>query len=203
MKRLLLCFLLTPIISFPQNRISGLGPFKIGTTSLQDLEKIMTDQHQSLSGELQEDSITYIYKGDIFDLGAMTVNNLALSFYKDTLYKIECDCSQQLNEGLELKYGKAKMVVEHKTIHCRSGLKIDYTETETFISSTYLTATPHIGANRTQGIYFNDECKKRAFDNLTIVNIKTDAISSLAYQRKRERKELARKDSLKKQLSGL
>lgn len=202
MKRLII-FLLLPSIGLGQASFSGLGPFKLSKTTSRDLEKIMTDQHQNFEGEPQEDSADYVFKSDLFDIGILKITNVKLRFFHDTLYSIDCNCSKELHEALELKYGKASITSTTKIIHCRSGLKIDYSERENSLTYHYQVRAGWIIAERVVGVYFNEKCEKRPIDALQIYN---KVLTERVYKRELQRKsveDLRRRGSLKKKLDVL
>ena len=103
--------ILLPIASFSQNKIEGLGIFKVGKTLFSQIPKIA----DTSEGRLAVSQTDYIgiqnYHAGWYQIANLWIEDLDLSFYHDTLYFITCKFSDSLKRLIELKYGTGTMVM--------------------------------------------------------------------------------------------
>lgn len=161
MKYLIVISILFTSVSYGQNKIDGIGPFKIGKTLASQLPTFADTSAGRLKKRLPEKVGTdYWYAGWYF-LGGMWVEDLSLTFFKDTLYSIECRWGDSLQMALKAKYGNGRSYYQEKVITCRTGLKIVYTEKERSLITSYPTVSGNISAFSILESYFDENCQKQ------------------------------------------
>jgi hypothetical protein len=174
MKKILVV-LFIPMASFAQNKIDGLGPFKIGKTLCSKIPSFADTSQGRLFYAKSEYPKTETWYAGYYQIAGMWIEDLTLVFYHDTLYSITCRGSDSLDLALSAKYGQGKITTPpDKIVKCRTGLKIEYTEEEKHMYVNYPTTNKNITAIRMFGDFFDDECKKVYFNTYTILNNKTE-----------------------------
>lgn len=200
MKRIFFIFLL-PIIVNAQNKIDGLGPFKIGKTLCSKIPTFADTTAGRLFYAQSTFSNTETWYAGYYQIAGMWIQDLTLEFFHDTLYSIKCTGSDSLDLALTAKYGKGIMTVPpDKMIKCRTGLKIEYTETEEHFYINYPTANKNISAIRIFGQYFDDECKKQYHNSFYITNNKTESRVMAEYYSEQDRNQKKKEQDLNKKL---
>ncbi len=135
MKKLfLIIWLILPLFCLSQNKISGIGLFKLGDTKKKildslvkvtgiqiseiDSEEYFTQISQSkLKGVLRCKNANNIIRCPLvddylmhsFNLLDVELNEIGFRFYNDTLYEFVCLVTEDLRKLLNTKYGKAKV----------------------------------------------------------------------------------------------
>ncbi|GAB3539422.1 hypothetical protein [Spirosoma fluminis] len=139
-----------------QNKVEGLGPFKIGQTTItiiDDLAKEMRTKIQIIdsrnrfkaaSGKLYEivnnpknpdespSDAKLCSKARVFMVGSYKVadiklEHIILTFLNDKLIYLRCDGSNTLDDAFDVKYGKSKLEAEQKPSANCGGLEKTYT----------------------------------------------------------------------------
>lgn len=216
MKKITLIVLLSisSIIAKSQEKFYGIGKLKIGsdTSTLIQLAKDNGLSLVKVKGFLdayrtKEGTYSRLYAGKeyipdasmvpevaVFKLGDIkvadiTINNICVKYYKNSLYYFNSDYSSELNQAMELKYTDFKKRTERDTVSCinkATGNKYDL-EGIMFYSNWVngdVTATTAIGS------YYNDKCQKNILSYVKYVNRDIDRlVSSLETKIKQEEKE--------------
>lgn len=186
----------------PNSLIEGINIYKLGSYKFSDLEAqidLSKDASEIFKGK------SYCDRSKVFKLknrliSGIKVKELELSFYDDSLYKIEVAPGLKMSEALELKYGQPLTVREQKKIVCRhtlSGIESERTEETTYKRWKN-------GLIQVQGIYssyFDSKCKPQF---ISLVEIYDSAISEEVricakskYEKTEEEKRKKRLESLK------
>ncbi|HLX93403.1 MAG TPA: hypothetical protein VKR32_17080 [Puia sp.] len=196
-----LLFLLLPIFSFAQERINGLGLFKIGRTLSSKIASV--GDTTKLYYAVPEDSVTELWAADHYPIAGITVENLKLTFFKDTLYSIECEFSDELKDALTAKYGNPKISKKAKIITCRNGLGITYNETEETFTTSFPTVSSRITASGIVSAYFNDKCEKQYLNFYLVADELISRRVTIANNKFDAKKDRQAQQKLKKKLDGL
>jgi hypothetical protein len=169
----------------------GFGKFKIGKTTIQELQEtdstytwfmkidntIDTLTGNGIDNSQYGEEFTYglIYSGLFYGKNAQMglvkgykVNeervNLILVFSKDTLAQITTsEFSMEIREQWVLKYGDGTLSTRNKIVKCTSKYG-DYSETETYSTVSWGSPTSKIQATWEFDVYFDSKCKKQYMD---------------------------------------
>lgn len=194
MKKAIAIILLFPFSLLAQNKISGLGPFKIGQTLSSKIASFADTSKGRLYYAEPADSFTERWSAGYYQIAGMWIEDLDLKFYKDTLYSIACKYSDSLKMALVAKYGQGAIKSDQKNIKCRTGLKVSYDEQEKTFFTYYPTNSKDISAWTVVGKWFNDKCEPEYLFTYNIISNrvekKVDALIE-AKQRKEERDKQA------------
>lgn len=236
MKQLLLLIFLAPISSFCQSKIDGIGPFRIGRTTIDIIDQIVKEKNvkvkQSSSGldtyapegyllkktknifilidpklgeikhpELRHDPNVKIYFIDYFEISGISISKLFLSFYKDTLYSVYADGSNELTEAMTLKYGQPKIESKVSKVKCSNRIAGEFEVEEKNYTSEWTTGIDSIKATSYSSIYYNDKCEKRFLSFFSIENNKLSERIRINEQDFEAKKEIENLKEKKKSLS--
>ena len=193
---LLFCFgnsLLSQIKTVPLTMPSpaGFGKFKIGKTTIQELNSIdstytwfmkMDNTIDSLTGDGIDNSefadefayaliYSHSFYGETAKMGLVKDYkisdekvNLILVFFKDTLAQITTsNFSIKIKEQWELKYGEGVLKTRNKIVKCTSKYG-DYTETSSYNTFSWGSPTSKIYAIWEFDEYFDSKCEKQYRD---------------------------------------
>lgn len=133
------------------------------------------DYHAKMSDNVRTFYLNY-YKA-----GGVDINNLYLTFYKDTLIEISCDDplgldSLTIGKAFKQKYGEpASMVTSKKPIVCQNGYGAVFNYEESSVLFTWYSKKPNITASEYYGITYKD-CKSSSFNSFTITDDKKTKI---------------------------
>ncbi len=178
---------------------TGFGKFKIGKTTIQELNNLdssytwfmkINNKIDSLTGaeieySLFGDEFTYgliysgIFYGQEVKMGlvkdyiiADDKANLILLFFKDTLVQITTtEFTSTIRELWNLKYGEGNLKTRTKIITCNSKYG-DYTETETYNTFSWESPISKVQAIWEFDTYFDSKCKKQYTNYFQIKNPK-------------------------------
>lgn len=203
MKRLIITLLLFPHLLFAQNKISGLGPFKIGQTLSSKIASFADTSSGRLYYAEPADSFTERWAAGYYQIAGMWVEDLDLKFYKDTLYSIECKFSDSLRMALVAKYGEGIVKSQQKSVKCRTGLKISYSEQEKTFFTYYPTTSGHISACTIVGKWFDDNCQERYLSKYKIVDNRDENKIYSLNEAKRRKEDRDKQAVLKNKLTDL
>jgi|SRR5579863_2889834 len=175
-----------PLVALTQNKMDGLGPFKIGKTLKSDISN-STEAAYSIFTEISKaDDIDVDLRADYFVLAGITIHDLQLIFFNDTLYSILCDASDSFVLALKTKYGNGIIQPHPKDDgKCTLG---SFSEHSYMI--TYPTTDYAIEASLMTGYFFDTECKKHRRGIFQITNMVT-------YSRMQNKKHQEFKEKLK------
>lgn len=189
-----------PLVASAQNKISGLGPFKIGQTLSSKIASFADTSAGRLYYAQPEDSLTERWAAGYYQIAGMWIEDLDLRFYKDTLYFIECKFSDSLRMAISAKYGDGVVTIKHNSVKCRTGLKISYDEQEKTYFTHYPTTSKNISAWAIVGNWFNDECKEEYRSNYFIVNERTEQKINAINDARTKKEEKDKQTALKSKL---
>ncbi|ARK10101.1 hypothetical protein A6C57_06970 [Fibrella sp. ES10-3-2-2] len=194
MKHILLFLFLCPSLVYPQiPKIEGIGPLKIGKTSVAvigDLAneraatvEVITDiplmpnvrgiyqVMASASGEPSAHATqcpqTKVYLIGRYEVAGIRLEKMFLTFYGGVLISITCDGNDELSDALKTKYGPPKVTVSSKEITCRyvyGGNEVKNRE-ET-ISSRWINGD--LVATETQTKFYDSSCRPIFLHSLNI-----------------------------------
>jgi len=135
-------------------------------------------------------------------INELYINELELIFYKNKLIKFSSKCSSELNEALNIKYGKADVKVEHKDkvfTFVNTGAKI--TKTEDTYYSTWDVNSLEIKCSSMLWKYYDDNGKEKYINDFEFYDIKlmkeVSEQEDIINKRIRDRENEAKKSSLK------
>lgn len=180
MKKLLLILLLSPIISFAQEKIDGIGAYKINKSIVSALDTMgiadgLTEVIIDSSDEYNFDAPFYS-KHKIFKLAqiyfpSFTLKDITLEYYNDTLFSIYIhDYDKEFEDILTAKYGDPKVVTKSKGINCIYKLTGAKTQEEA-ISWTRYYRNDKITANTYLSKDFDDKCQPTYFQGFFIYDV--------------------------------
>lgn len=160
MKTTITAVLLYMSISGFSQKIDGIGPFRLGKTLINEVRVYCDTMHQSV----QWDTIPTTgktMKAQYLDIAAVTLRDVNFEFYKDTLWYIEIGTFPDFVDIFEAKYGVPKHSITTKTVGCRTGLKINYTEQETYSIWFYDNVANGLEVRRWSNITYDDNCQPK------------------------------------------
>ena len=174
---------------------TGFGKFKIGKTTIQELNESDSTYTWFMKIDNKIDTLTgagiqYSDFGDEFTNGLIysglfygknakmglvkeyKINeekvNLILVFFKDTLAQITTtDFSMEIKEQWLLKYGDGTFSTRNKIVKCTSKYG-EYSETETYSTQSWGSPTSKIQAIWEFDVYFDSKCKKQYMDYFNV-----------------------------------
>lgn len=174
---------------------TGFGKFKIGKTTIQELNESDSTYTWFMKIDNKIDTLTgagiqYSDFGDEFTNGLIysglfygknakmglvkeyKINeekvNLILVFFKDTLAQITTtDFSMEIKEQWVLKYGDGTFSTRNKIVKCTSKYG-EYSETETYSTQSWGSPTSKIQAIWEFDVYFDSKCKKQYMDYFNV-----------------------------------
>lgn len=193
--------IILPLLSYTQNRIEGIGPFKVGKTLSSQIPNFADTGIGNLQKKEPKVEGTEYWYAVIYEISGVWVQDLELTFYKDTLYEIQCEPTEQFIEALRAKYGRGITTIREKKITCITGLKITYSEVEKQYTVTYPTISKNIEATEFTHYGFDKECKKEHYHFFSIIHNKiykqVDYIIRAAGKKKEDAELKKRKEALK------
>lgn len=173
---LVLTFLLCSFLGFSQDKIEGIGNFKIGKTVTDDLERLSAD-YIFLYQELLPDSAETIKHGSFFtyppfstlcpeaqtfDIGLLSISNINLmnvhlTFYKDTLVSLVFDGSEEIVDAFKTKYGPGRVRKLDIGSSCgKKGIKMITTWFNNPMNGIVISSTESVKYNsKCQSIYYH------------------------------------------------
>ncbi|MCK8496054.1 hypothetical protein M0L20_29580 [Spirosoma sp. RP8] len=187
------------LASNAQDKIEGIGKFKIGKTTVNDLMKYargsslavqeaQSDVYEGSTGILYKLSYkpdyvldrvsgctsTSVYYLRKYDVAGIEINNVYLMFFDNLLISFEADNSPELKTAFVTKYGEPELSSNHQTVRCG---------TETTYYSKWYNGT--VTATALFSKLFSSSCKITYVDILTIAD-------EVLIKNERECRELAR-----------
>jgi hypothetical protein len=142
-----------------------------------------------------------VYHVDYYTISDVPFRGLYLFFYKNYLYRIECDGDAEIYDAMKLKYGGEKIDLKEKKIKCRSGLGIEYDEVEKTYTRTWSLNNSAIKCEGSTSVFFDSKCKKMTATMFYIESVKTSSIAnkviSDAIKNKKDSKDEKKKSQLK------
>ncbi|PKO01664.1 MAG: hypothetical protein CVU43_11810 [Chloroflexi bacterium HGW-Chloroflexi-5] len=206
-----------------QCNIEGLGKFKIGKTKISiinDLEKELNTKVVVISDGykifLKKKEPKYIiedrsyglfsscpdvkeYHISVYNIADMQIKELQLGFYKDVLFRIDCNSSKELEEALKIKYGEPELKWDKKSVSCiykYSGNEVNYND-NTF---TLKWQNGNIMATNYLKSWHDDKCKEQFAHKLHIADIH---IFSIAFNCEMKVKHQHESDEKQKRIKKL
>lgn len=205
------------------NTLDGLGIFRIGKTTIADLEKYIADNGLKIVEsterlyepknkenvallKVNEENFekspvfysfcpdTKVYILPVYSVAKIQIKNIRLKFYKDILFNMTCDYTEELTDALELKYGKPAIKSEEKKpVLCDSPEKKD----ERF-EMNWNEENDNIKAFYVISKYYSVDCKVAYLSYVSIIDVATDSENN-KYSKEYEKKlqEKAEEDKLK------
>jgi hypothetical protein len=181
--------------SYGQEKIEGIGPFKIGRYTIKELERYADQNNRRIKlsdNYMDEVSVGFgnsdkkiyelvvnkkdltqsssksklvegvrVFKIPAIKVSGIEVKKLILSFFKDTLYSLECDYSFDIAQAIETKYGKGVDEVKTKDVSCvynLTGNQVTLKE-EMFFSKW---ENENIDACVAVGHFYDSNCKEQS-----------------------------------------
>ena len=176
-----------PCFVVAQSKMAGIGSFKIGRTTISELEPIWQQDHQAM-GHIDSDSPNvYYFFADDYIISGIPITNLRLIFYKDTLFSIECDYSDTLMKALKAKYGDPRVQIKKKAAVCPTGAETDESEFYPAAADMVAMGYFHMG--------FDKNCNKEFYNSFSLEKASTARSVDLADRKKG-------KEALKKKLDA-
>ena len=108
MKYVLLFVLMVPVLSRGQSNVTGLGKYTIGSTTPDSLNRTeFTEEDQSyVKGTIALPCIHIrTFTASVLTIAGVSVANVVLVFYDDTLFNLSCDYSDSLKVAFLKQYG--------------------------------------------------------------------------------------------------
>jgi len=222
MMTLMMC--LVTMLSFSQTKITGMGKLKLGATvslinelgyeviSVKDYSEVLDSKNQicKLIADTNETSQPTIYgKSDprtsVYYVPKIKVNEVIeikevfLTFFNDTLVKIECDYNSELNDAFDIKYGKSELKVTetpHNFTRKYTGQEIKLTDV--LYEKEWL--SNGVRAYSELKKYYSDSIEPKYISYFIVYNINAvkdiEDTSKLYEKRAQKRKDDAKKKSL-------
>jgi len=138
MKKVLIIFLLIPIITIAQTKIDGVGFFRIGKSKAQILDSLkaylgepieydggddskFTSEHfyKEIDGSSDQGNWFYFcpsferYDIPLFTISSIDFHNVYLVFNGDSLVYFNSEWSREIENAVNVKYGNGKLVKSH------------------------------------------------------------------------------------------
>lgn len=207
-----------------QDKIEGIGRFKIGKTTIESLSdqpisKINEDYQRVAVGQklveltrnLTEPESTpsgtpfskdvRVFYSDRHEVAGIELIDLYLTFYKGVLHKIAIDHSDELIEALTLKYGKPKVELKTTPIKCVYRLTGRASKPKVNQTSKTYWLNNNVSAIYFYSLKYNSDCEADYFDYFHIIDITKDQeVNSIEAIAKKEY-ELKMKEAKQKSLS--
>ncbi|MCK8490432.1 hypothetical protein M0L20_01135 [Spirosoma sp. RP8] len=177
MKRVLFLFLIS-LSSYAQDKIEGIGRFRIGRSTIGLIDSLVSESGEQLSvvdnymfdqentsiGELvinrqnpHESPIGSSFCPDVrvfymnqYEVSGIALTKIYLIFKNERLISLKSSNSMELEEALALKYGEKEPTVRTKPVSCGN---------ETILSRRWVNNT--LIATTYSRIYYNTSCKKQ------------------------------------------
>lgn len=166
---------------FGQNKIEGIGQFKLKKTSIAFLDSLAKEKYFDKFVEISPDTadkynsspyahlckdarVFYIPEIKISEI---KMKEMYLTFYKDTLISINTDWSEEIVEALELKYGSGELKKKDKEVKCTlnsTGETVTYTETMFY----QYWENGNIKCTAALGDYHDSNCEKQTLSYIEI-----------------------------------
>jgi len=122
------------------------------------------DSHYKYSKDVKVFLIDYI------DISSVPYSKLYLSFYKDTLYSIYSEGSNDISEAMTTKYGEPELKVTKKKVKCTGRISGNFEVEEVRYNSQWVTGSPDIKAASHIGVFYNSKCEKLQYSYFSIEN---------------------------------
>lgn len=108
MKPILLLIFFFPGFCNAQSKLTGLASYQIGITTPDSLSQVFTEQDQSYIKGTIALPCTHIrtFISPEVTMEGITLTNVALAFYDNTLFRLSCDYSDDLKEAFQAKHGQ-------------------------------------------------------------------------------------------------
>lgn len=191
-----------PLLSGAQDKVTGLGPFKIGKTLSSQIPSFADTSNGRLYHAVPNNAFTDLWYAGYYPMPGVWVEDLELSFFHDTLYSIKCKMTDSLNKAISLKYGQGRLSVTEKPVKCITGLKIEYYEKEQRFVTEY-PASKNLSATALRGLWYNDKCEKQYISMFLVKNYVIEGKVDALVKNYEDRKSDAAKKEAKSKLSGL
>ena len=215
-----------------QPKLEGLGKLKVGKTTLAVIPELEADLKTKVKRattfeetygakknsilELIPDtvsrynSVVYssecpgakVYSLNSYKVADIEITGLRLTFFNNTLVKLECDGSPDLREALKLKYGEGKLKTQEKDVHCtfvNTGNNIAYKDLE--YTQSYDSAP--LEAALVLHKFYDDKCKQMILNYLLVYDPEAMKLVHEGEKKSRERRTSTQNIEKKKKLSDL
>lgn len=103
-----------------------------------------------------------------YSVANIELKDLVLYFYKDTLYELKCDYSQELIDAVKLKYGEGQLESSEREVQCSSRLTGTYSLKEQTFYTTWSNGLIH--AVYTLSKYYDSKCEKKLLAYFIVSN---------------------------------
>jgi hypothetical protein len=143
---------------------------------------------------------TRVFYLTYYEIAGITINDIHIMFYKDTLISFTSNCRIEMEQALDLKYGKGELTEQEKDVHCSY---VNGNGEVTYKEKKYTKVWPGKNVTCTSELeeYYDSNCKQQT---IFIFILKDKAIVAKIndFTRKsRERYELREKAKQKSKLS--
>jgi hypothetical protein len=222
------CMLLIASIASPQNKMTGLGNLQLGTATVKIIDEIANENSVSVDTSYREletkdidkliekkctkiseryndpaliDPNVKSYYIDNYTISDITLNQVYLYFYADTLYKITCDLNTDIMDALSTKYGNPSFrEYDKKIVTCRNGLGIEYKEEEKFVVEEWTTNNTKVECSASIMFYVDNNCKKRIIGHIGWLLKKKNSIVQAKIDLDKKKKDKEAADKVKAKL---
>ncbi len=143
------------------------------------------------------DSLVKVFYINYFKIGKIPVRDMYLTFYKDTLTRLDCKYSEDFIEAVSFKFGSPVTKTEKKLIVCQNGYGAQTTNEE--IERFYYWSNLGSGVSAHAAFFykFDDKCKSSLYTSFSIENsakydalLKRDSKYKQAYENKLKQAEV-------------
>lgn len=175
MKHLILIVLLLPAISQAQPGLSGLGRYILGVTTPDSLDRIdFKEEEQAYAKGTLTLPCSHIrtFTSRSVQSAGVALTNLSLFFYEDTLFRIACDYSDELQEGFTLTYGQGTPRPNTTLLFCDQG------QDKTMLIKGEVWQNGDIFALAAQAEGYDADCQMQQVSQLIIANQQITALTS-------------------------
>lgn len=112
-----------------------------------------------------------LFKSPMFTISGIEIIDLKLTFYKNVLIKIDCEYSEDLKDGLVLKYGKGQVKSSKSPVKCYYKLTGRTEGIYYNISTQRVWVNGAIKAVLSYQYTYNNECEPEEVSTLMIADI--------------------------------
>lgn len=142
-----------------------------------------------------------VYYLNYYEVSGVPLTKIYLSFYKDTLYEINCESNTAIREAMNIKYGNGKIETTEKEIKCVSPFAGEYTLKETASTIIWKSEIPNIAATDIQSVYYDSKCQRQY---TSVFYVSNQAVAQVAIRedvagknRQKEKEQGEKKKDLK------